>query len=82
MPFYPVLGEGSPTKIDYTKNGRLILTSLLENLVTQSCIKLKPWHGQPLVVFTGQSNHSRVFKVVQEFGHPQQVSFLGLDRNR
>ena len=34
MPFYPFLGEGSPTKIDYSKKGTLILTSLLEDLVT------------------------------------------------
>ena len=33
MPFYSVLGEGSPTKIDYRKKGTLILTSLLEDLV-------------------------------------------------
>ena len=32
MSFYPFLGEGSPTKIDYRKKGTLILTSLLENL--------------------------------------------------
>ena len=29
--FFPFLGEGSPTKIDYRKNGTLILTSLLED---------------------------------------------------
>ena len=33
MPFYPFLGEGSPTEIDYRKKGTLILTSLLEDLV-------------------------------------------------
>ena len=40
MPFYPFLGQGSPTKIDYRKNQigyygygyQLILTSLLEDL--------------------------------------------------
>ena len=32
MPFYPFLGEGSPTKIDYRKKGTLILTFLLEDL--------------------------------------------------
>ena len=32
MPFYPFLGEGSPTKIDYRKKGTLILTPLLEDL--------------------------------------------------
>ena len=31
--FYPFLGEGSPTKIDYRKWVPLILTSLLEALV-------------------------------------------------
>ena len=30
MPFYPFLGEGSPTKIDYRKKGTRI--SLLEDL--------------------------------------------------
>ena len=33
MPFYPFLGEGSLTKVDYRKTGTLILTSLLEDLV-------------------------------------------------
>ena len=33
MPFYPFLGESSPTKIDYRKKCTLILTSLLEDLV-------------------------------------------------
>ena len=32
VPFYPFLGEGSPSKIDYRKKGTLILTSLLEDL--------------------------------------------------
>ena len=34
VPFYPFLGEGSPTKIDYRKKRvhTLILTSLLEDL--------------------------------------------------
>ena len=32
-PFCPFLGQGSPTKIDYTKKGTLILASLLEDLV-------------------------------------------------
>ena len=31
--FSSVLGEGSPTKIDYSKKGTRILTSLLEDLV-------------------------------------------------
>ena len=33
VPFYPFWGEGSPTKIDYSKKGTLIRTSLLEDLV-------------------------------------------------
>ena len=34
MPFLtPVLGEGSPTKIDYRQKGTLILSSLLEDLI-------------------------------------------------
>ena len=33
VPFYPFLGEGSPTKMDYRKKATLILTSLLEDLV-------------------------------------------------
>ena len=36
MPFYPFLGEGSPTKIDYRrkkKKGTLILASVLEDIV-------------------------------------------------
>ena len=35
VPFYPFLGEGSPTRIEYRKKGTLmyILTSLLEDLV-------------------------------------------------
>ena len=32
VPFYPFLGEGSPTKIDCRRKGTLILTSLLEDL--------------------------------------------------
>ena len=32
VPFYPFLGEGSPSKIDYRKKGTLILTSLREEL--------------------------------------------------
>ena len=36
MPFLtPVLGEGSPTKIDYGKKGTLVLTSLLEDLTSK-----------------------------------------------
>ena len=32
VPFYPLLGDGSPTKLDYGKKGTLILTSLLEDV--------------------------------------------------
>ena len=32
VPFFPFWGEGSPTKIDYSKKGTLIPTSLLEDL--------------------------------------------------
>ena len=32
QPFYPLLGEGSLSKIDYRKRVPLILTSLLEDL--------------------------------------------------
>ena len=35
VPFHPLLGEGSPTKIDYRKKGALFLTSLLEDLANQ-----------------------------------------------
>ena len=34
VPFYPFLGEGSPTQIDYITKGTLILTSLLEDLAS------------------------------------------------
>ena len=33
MPFQTFLGEGFPTKIDYSQKGAFILTSLLEDLV-------------------------------------------------
>ena len=33
VPFCPFWGESSPAKIDYSKKGTLILTSLLEDLV-------------------------------------------------
>ena len=32
VPFYPFFGGCSPTKIDYRKNGTLVLSSLLEDL--------------------------------------------------
>ena len=35
VPFYPFLGEGSPTNTDYRKKAALILTSLLEDLDKQ-----------------------------------------------
>ena len=41
VPFYPFLGQGSPTKIDYrTRTGTLIPTSLLEDLVAQILTRL------------------------------------------
>ena len=33
VPFYPFLGEGSPTKTNYRKKATLIQTSVLEELV-------------------------------------------------
>ena len=35
VPFYPFLGEGVSTKLDYRTKGTLILTSLLEDLVVE-----------------------------------------------
>ena len=43
LPFSPLFGEGSPTKIDYRKKGTLNLISLLENLVK---------HAQALLGFS------------------------------
>ena len=40
VPFYPFLGEGSHTKIDYRKQGTLILTSLLEDLALRTSTAL------------------------------------------
>ena len=34
VPFYPFWGEGSPIKVDYRQKGTLILTSLLEDLIS------------------------------------------------
>ena len=49
MPFYPLLGEGSPTKIDYSnKVGTLILTSLLDDLV-----EVPPPPHNPILMFQG-----------------------------
>ena len=49
MPFDPFLGEGSPTKIDYRKKATLILTLLLEDLV--SCIQCEAINsGVPIPV--------------------------------
>ena len=42
VPFYLVLGEGSPTKKDYSKKGTLILTSLLEDLVFGGWFPFQP----------------------------------------
>ena len=48
MPLYPFLGEGSPTKIDYStpKKGTLILTSLLEDL-DEASVGLAKKRAQP-----------------------------------
>ena len=37
MPFYPVLGESSPTKIDYRKKGTLIGISAPQLLASGRC---------------------------------------------
>ena len=43
VPFYPFLGEGSPTKIDYRKkSGTLILSSLLVDLERFEQWRLRP----------------------------------------
>ena len=42
VPFYPFLGEGSPTKTDYGKKGTLILTTLLEVLVGVDQYSVRP----------------------------------------
>ena len=36
VPFYPFWEEGSPTKIDYSKKGALIQTSLLEDVANSN----------------------------------------------
>ena len=43
VPFYPFLGEGSPTEIDYRKNGYPILAFFLEDLVDT---RQQQWKGQ------------------------------------
>ena len=43
VPFYPFLGEGSPTKLDCRKKGTLILTSLLEDLIYQQADPSSFW---------------------------------------
>ena len=56
VPFYPCLGEGSPTKISFRK-GTLILTSLLEDLQMSVVVKTKGipyWLG-------GESTHFRTY---------------------
>ena len=47
MPFIDFFGgQGSPTKIDHRKNGTLILTSLLEDLVVNRKFGLvRPTHS-------------------------------------
>ena len=44
VPFYPFLGEGSPTQINYRRKGDLILSSLLEDLVSDKLGVSLPFH--------------------------------------
>ena len=61
MPFYPFLGQGSPTEIDYREKGTLILASLLEDLVYISI------HGAAhLVAQVGQPRCPLLLVEVQE----------------
>ena len=46
VPFYPFLGEGSPTKVDYRKKGTLIVTSLLAELGVHMCVRVRSWVTQ------------------------------------
>ena len=48
VPFFPCLGEGSPTEIDYRKKGGLILPSLLEDLGDVSMFLTSAWKMVPL----------------------------------
>ena len=43
--FYPFLGEGSPTKIDFRKKGTLIVSFLLEDLAANKLTHLNPSEG-------------------------------------
>ena len=52
MPYYPFLGEGSPTKVDYRKKGALIPTSPLEDLVALRCSSL-PGYARPIADRSG-----------------------------
>ena len=45
VPFCPLLGEGTPTKIDYRKKGILVLASLLEDLAKDNTVFL----GSPML---------------------------------
>ena len=48
MPFSTLfLGEGSPTKINHSKKGTLILTSLLEDRVTLGLLHVFRFPGAP-----------------------------------
>ena len=81
MPFYPFLGEGSPTKIDYRKKGTLILASLLEDLLavlTQCGFSAAP----TALYYCGWTKSCTILKVVspsirrmvvQDSVHPQFV---------
>ena len=59
MPFYPFLGEASPTKIDYRKKHTLILTSLLEDLAVDGCEILLGTTLKPLEPCWLQENRVR-----------------------
>ena len=58
MPFYPSVGEGSPTKIDYRKKRTLILTSLLEVLVMVSFKGIPRIHSQHPGLSTGKGQRA------------------------
>ena len=88
MPFYPFLGEGSRTKIDYSKKGTLVLTSLLEEDVRQlsgqqhTCPKRMDQIGPFGVSFLShvESCPRKVnlkFFPSEQDGHPERALFYG-----
>ena len=96
MPFLtPFLGEGSPTKIDYTKKGTLILTCLLEDLEknrgdavdSNLSTKMVPLNACPFVC-AGPASETGIYELpcnhrVVKFGarlHRNGVSALTLER--